>query len=60
MLYEYSCVYITVNSEFEKYTCFIVNLNNIFSKSVQNLVVSAVLSQPIPIMHWISARQDTY
>jgi hypothetical protein len=25
-----SCVYIIVNSKFEKYTCFIVNLNNIF------------------------------
>jgi hypothetical protein len=25
-----SCVYITVNSEFEKYTCFTMNLNNIF------------------------------
>jgi hypothetical protein len=31
MLCEYSCVYITVNSEFEKYTGFITNLNNIFS-----------------------------
>jgi hypothetical protein len=55
-----SCVYITVNSEFEKYTDFIVNLNNIFSEFVQNLVVSIVLTQPIPIMLWISARQDTY
>jgi hypothetical protein len=25
-----SCVYITMNSEFEKYTCFIANSNNIF------------------------------
>jgi hypothetical protein len=25
-----SCVYVTVNSEFEKYTSFIVNSNNIF------------------------------
>jgi hypothetical protein len=31
MLCEYSCVYIIVNSEFEKYTCFIANLNNIFN-----------------------------
>jgi hypothetical protein len=28
-LCEYSYVYITVNSEFEKYTSFIANLNNI-------------------------------
>jgi hypothetical protein len=31
MLCEYSCVYITVNSEFEKYTGFIANSNNIFN-----------------------------
>jgi hypothetical protein len=29
-LCEYSCVYITVNSEFEKYIGFIANSNNIF------------------------------
>jgi hypothetical protein len=60
MLYEYSCVYITVNFEFEKYIDFIANSNNIFSESVQDLVVSDVLSQPIPIMSWISVRQNTY
>jgi hypothetical protein len=43
MLYEYSCVYITVNSEFEKYTGFIAKLNNIFSESVQDLVVLDIL-----------------
>jgi hypothetical protein len=31
MLCEYSYVYITVNFEFEKYTGFIANLNNIFN-----------------------------
>jgi hypothetical protein len=60
LLCEYSCVYIIVNSEFEKYTGFIANSNNIFSESVQDLMVSVVLSQPIPIMAWISASQDAY
>jgi hypothetical protein len=31
MLCEYFCVYITVNSKFEKYTGFIPNSNNIFN-----------------------------
>jgi hypothetical protein len=50
LLCEYSYVYITVDSEFEKYTGFIVNLNNIFPQSVHDLMMSSVLSQPITIM----------